>query len=107
MSRLGWCPQNPGRAIFTYATFAAILLYVAAAASVFTLRCTRPDLPRPYKVWGYPAVPAFFLTSVVAIAITGLIERPLESFSGLGVLALGIPAYYFWKHQGRRGGSEA
>jgi APA family basic amino acid/polyamine antiporter len=93
--------------LFTYSTFAVILLYAAAAASVFTLRRTRPDLPRPYKVWGYPAVPAFFLTSVVAIAITSLIERPLESFSGLGVLALGIPAYYFWRHKGRRGDSEA
>lgn len=93
--------------LFTYATFAVILLYVAAAASVFTLRRTRPDLPRPYKVWGYPAVPAFFLTSVVAIAITGLIERPLESFSGLGVLVLGVPVYYFWRHKGLRRDSKA
>lgn len=88
--------------IFTYATFAVILLYGAAAASVFTLRRTHPDLPRPYRVWGYPVVPAFFLASVVALVINTLVERPWESFSGLGVLALGIPAYFHWK----RGGHE-
>jgi APA family basic amino acid/polyamine antiporter len=85
--------------LFTYATFAAILLYTAAAASVFTLRRKRPDLSRPYKVWGFPVVPAFFLISLIAIAITALIERPLQSFSGLGVLALGIPAYYYWRRR--------
>jgi APA family basic amino acid/polyamine antiporter len=85
--------------LFTYATFAAILLYAAAAASVFTLRRKHPDLPRPYKVWGFPVVPAFFMISVLAIAITVLIERPLQSFSGLIILALGIPAYYYWRHK--------
>lgn len=88
--------------IFTYATFAVILLYGAAAASVFTLRRTHPDLPRPYKVWAYPVVPAFFLASVVALVINTLVERPWESFSGLGVLALGIPAYFYWNRGGRR-----
>ena len=86
--------------LFTYATFASILLYAAAAASVFTLRRKHPDLPRPYKVWGFPVVPAFFLISVIAIAITVLIERPLQSFSGLIILALGIPSYYYWRQKG-------
>ncbi len=85
--------------LFTYATFAVILLYAAAAASVFTLRRTRPDLPRPYRVWGYPMVPALFLVSVVAIAITSLIERPVEAFSGLAVLGLGVPVYYVWSRK--------
>jgi APA family basic amino acid/polyamine antiporter len=87
--------------LFTYATFAVILLYGAAAASVFTLRRTRPDLKRPYKVWGYPVVPAFFLGSVVALVINSLVQRPWESFSGLGVLALGIPVYFYWRRAGR------
>ena len=85
--------------LFTYATFAVILLYAAAAASVFTLRRARPDLPRPYRVWGYPIVPAFFLMSVVAIAITSLFERPVEAFSGLAVLGLGVPVYYAWSRK--------
>jgi APA family basic amino acid/polyamine antiporter len=50
-------------------------------------------------VWGFPVVPAFFMISVLAIAITVLIERPLQSFSGLIILALGIPAYYYWRHK--------
>ena len=87
--------------LFTYATFAVILLYGAAAASVFTLRRTRPDLKRPYRVWGYPVVPAFFLGSVVALVINSLVQRPWESFSGLGVLALGIPVYFYWRRAGR------
>ncbi|MBI4538370.1 MAG: amino acid permease [Gemmatimonadetes bacterium] len=85
--------------IFTYAMFAALLMYGAAATSVFTLRRTRPDLHRPYRVWGYPLIPALYLASIVAIAVNSLIERPLESFGGLGILALGVPVYLYWKRQ--------
>ena len=82
-----------------YATFAVILMYAAAAASVFTLRRTQPDLPRPYRVWGYPVVPAIFLISLVAIAITTLIEQPIEAFSGLAALGLGVPVYFVWSRK--------
>ncbi|MFQ5789390.1 MAG: APC family permease [Acidobacteriota bacterium] len=90
--------------LFTYTIFAAALMYAAAGASVFTLRRTQPHLPRPYRVWGYPLVPGFFLVSLAAVAINSLIERPIESFSGLGILTLGIPVYFYWSRQHRAPG---
>jgi APA family basic amino acid/polyamine antiporter len=79
--------------LFTYAMFSSLLLYAAAVASVFTLRRTRPDMPRPYRVWGYPVVPFLFLVAIGALIVNTLMERPVESLTGLGLLALGLPAY--------------
>ena len=93
--------------LFTYTIFAAVLMYMAAAASVFTLRRTQPNLPRPYRVWAYPFVPGFFLASLAGVAINSLIERPLESFSGLGILALGVPVYFFWSRRHRSPGASS
>ncbi len=87
--------------LITYTIFAAVLMYMAAAASVFTLRRTQPNLLRPYRVWAYPFVPGFFLVSLAGVAINSLIERPLESFSGLGILALGVPVYFYWSRRHR------
>ncbi|MFQ6038223.1 MAG: APC family permease, partial [Candidatus Aminicenantales bacterium] len=69
--------------IFTFAMFVAIAFWIAAAASVFTLRKKRPDLPRPYKTWGYPVVPAVFIVASTGILINTLIERPVEALAGI------------------------
>jgi len=83
--------------LFTYAMFAALLMYAAATASVFTLRRKRPDLERPYRVWGYPILPALYIAALAALALNTVVERPLESLSGLLILALGVPVYLFWR----------
>jgi APA family basic amino acid/polyamine antiporter len=85
--------------IVTYAIFIAIVFWVVAAASLFTLRKKYPDLPRPYKAWGYPVVPILFILASVGILLNTLLEKPVESLSGLGLIALGLPAYYFWKRR--------
>lgn len=83
--------------IFTFAMFMAIVFWIAATASVFTLRKKRPDLPRPYKTWGYPVVPALFILASLGILINTLLEKPVEALAGIILTALGIPAYYHWK----------
>jgi APA family basic amino acid/polyamine antiporter len=83
--------------IFTFAMFIAILFWIAATASVFTLRKKRPDLPRPYKTWGYPVVPAVFIIASTGILLNTLVEKPVEALAGLLLTVLGIPAYYYWK----------
>jgi APA family basic amino acid/polyamine antiporter len=86
--------------IFTYVTFAALIFYIAGAASIFTLRKKFPDLPRPYKSWGYPWVPVIFIVAITVLLINTLINKPVESLAGLGIVALGLPAYYYWMRKG-------
>lgn len=88
--------------LFTFAMFAAILMYAAATAAVFTLRRKRPDLPRPYRTWGYPWMPLAYLGALLLLAGNTLSERPVESLAGLGLLALGIPVYRYWRGQAKR-----
>jgi APA family basic amino acid/polyamine antiporter len=83
--------------LFTYVMFASILFMVLAGAAVFKLRRDRPDHPRPYRTWGYPVVPLVFIAGSTAFVINTLMERPVESFTGLGLLALGLPAYWYWR----------
>jgi APA family basic amino acid/polyamine antiporter len=81
--------------LFTYVMFASILFSVAAGVALFVLRRRRPDVPRPYRTWGYPLVPLIFVVGSAAFVLNTLIERPVESLAGLGLLVLGLPVYWF------------
>jgi basic amino acid/polyamine antiporter, APA family len=85
--------------LFTYVVFAALLFHVATGASVFVLRHTRPDAPRPYRVWGYPVVPVLFILASLLLVGNTLLERPRESVLGLVLVALGVPAYLYWRRR--------
>ena len=87
--------------LFTYVIFTSILFSVAAGFALFRLRRKMPEHPRPYRTWGYPLVPIFFIAGSIAFVANTLVERPIESMAGLGLLALGLPAYWYW--QGRQG----
>ena len=87
--------------LFTFTMFIGILFWIVATASVFTLRKKRPDLPRPYKTWGYPVVPAIFIIASTGILLNTLMEKPVEALAGLLLTALGIPAYYYWKRRSK------
>jgi len=81
--------------LFTYVMFSSILLHMIGAIGLFQLRRRRPDLPRPYRVWGYPFVPGVFILASMAFVANTLVERPKESLAGLGLLALGLPVYWY------------
>ena len=83
--------------LFTFAMFAGILFWVLAAAAIFTLRKKRPDLPRPYKAWGYPVVPLIFIVALSGILLNTLVRRPVESLAGVALMIAGIPIYFMWK----------
>lgn len=87
--------------LFTFAMFIAIAFWIAAAFSVFTLRKKFPDLPRPYKTWGYPVVPILFILASLGILLNTLIEKPIEALAGILFTALGIPVYFYWKRKQR------
>lgn len=83
--------------IITYSIFIAVVFWVVAAASLFTLRRKYPDMPRPYESWGYPVVPALFLLASVGILLNTLLEKPTESLLGIGLIVTGFPAYFYWR----------
>ena len=83
--------------LITLVVFVNFMLWIAAASTVFVLRKKQPDLERPYKVWGYPYVPAFFIIFSSAIMINTFIASPQQSLMGIGLTLLGIPAYLYWK----------
>ncbi len=83
--------------LFTYVVFVSVLFSLLGGLALFRLRRTRPDAERPYRVWGYPAVPALFILGALYMVINTLAERPTESLAGLGLLALGLPAFWSWK----------
>ena len=93
--------------LYTYVTFVIVLFHAATGAAVFVLRRTRPDAPRPYRVWGYPFVPAVFILPSLALVANTLAERPRESIFGVGILAVGLPAYAWWRRGSREVGSGA
>jgi APA family basic amino acid/polyamine antiporter len=75
--------------------FAAFIFYGATTLGVFILRKRMPDAPRPYRVWGYPVVPAVFIVFCVFLIGNTLIARPREAAIGLFLILLGIP-FYWW-----------
>lgn len=88
-------------ALYTYVVVVAFLFHAAIGAAVFVLRAKRPEWPRPYRVWGYPIVPAVFVLTSLGFVVNGLIERPTESLLGFGLLLLGVPAFIYWRRASR------
>jgi APA family basic amino acid/polyamine antiporter len=87
--------------LFTYVVFAAWVFYALTAFAVIVLRRKMPDLPRPYRVWGYPVVPLVFVTAAVWFLANMLREKPAEAGRGCLILLAGIPVYLFWKRRSR------
>jgi APA family basic amino acid/polyamine antiporter len=76
--------------------FAAFIFYGATAFGVFVLRRTMPDAPRPYKVVGYPFVPAIFVIFCVILIGMTLVNKTQEALWGLGLMLTGLPFYFIW-----------
>lgn len=93
--------------LFTYVVFTSVVFSLLGGLALFKLRLSRPAAERPYRVWGYPVVPAVFVLSAVALIANTLGERPRESLLGLGLLALGLPAYAYWKRRRPAAGEAA
>jgi APA family basic amino acid/polyamine antiporter len=85
--------------LYSYVIALVVFFHAATGAAVFVLRRTLPDRPRPYRAWGYPLVPALFVLASATLAVATLWSAPVESLLGLGVLALGLPAYAWWSRR--------
>jgi APA family basic amino acid/polyamine antiporter len=66
------------------------------AGGIFLLR-RRPGYAPAYRVWAYPWVPAVFVVASATIVVNRLVSDPLDSFAGLALVGLGVPAYFAWR----------
>lgn len=74
--------------------FGVLIFYALTILGVFVLRRNRPDLPRPYKAFGYPILPAIYIVVATALAFLLLLFETNFTLPGLAIILLGIPLYY-------------
>ncbi|HYF92458.1 MAG TPA: amino acid permease [Symbiobacteriaceae bacterium] len=80
--------------------FVGWLFYVCTMIGVLVLRRTRPEMPRPYRVWGYPVVPLVGIGAGLWILWSSLITDPRTALIGVGLTLTGFPVY-FWLRRSR------
>jgi APA family basic amino acid/polyamine antiporter len=88
-------------ALTDYAMFAVLIFVALAASSVFVFRRRMPEAERPYRTWGYPFVPVFFLVMAGLLIGNTFLAMPRQALAGLGLLALGLPFYWYWSRQNK------
>ncbi len=84
-------------ALYTKVIFSEFLFYALVTAGIFVLRAREPGLERPYRTWGYPAVPAIFVLLSALLLVNTFIEQRTDSLWGLVLVGAGVPAYFIWK----------
>lgn len=82
--------------LLDYTTFASLLFYIVTIAGIFILRKREPDAPRPYRVIAYPLLPVLYILLAAAVCLILLYTKPQNTWSGLFIVALGWPVYYFF-----------
>jgi APA family basic amino acid/polyamine antiporter len=83
--------------LFSLFIFAQWIFYALAVASAFGLRRKEPDLPRPYRAWGYPFLPAIFVLGAAALTVNLYVQRPFRSSIGLLLILSGLVFYRRWR----------
>jgi APA family basic amino acid/polyamine antiporter len=79
--------------LLTYVTFSSLGFNALTVMGLFALRRKQPGRARPYRTWGYPVTPAAYLVGAAFFLLYILIGDPLDALAGLGLVALGVPAY--------------
>jgi APA family basic amino acid/polyamine antiporter len=82
------------QALFSLAIFSEWFFYALTAATVFVFRHREPDTPRPYRVTGYPVVPALFILAAIVLLVFSFADQPRNSLIGTAVILAGIPLHY-------------
>jgi APA family basic amino acid/polyamine antiporter len=85
--------------LFELAVFAEWLFYMLTATTVFLYRKRHPEMARPYRVWGYPVLPAIFVLSAAAVLYSSFVGNLKGSLIGSGLILLGLPLYEWIRHK--------
>ena len=79
---------------FDLAVFAEWLFYMLTATTVFVYRRRHPDYPRPYRVWGYPVLPAVFVLSAAVVLVSSYATNWRVSLLGTALILIGLPVLW-------------
>jgi amino acid transporter len=89
--------------LITNVVFAQVLFYGLSSIAVLRLRRIAPQVPRPYRTWGYPVTPVLFAITALWLLGNTIIQSPRESAVGAGLILLGLPGFYYWRRAGAGG----
>ncbi|HEX8264458.1 MAG TPA: amino acid permease [Pyrinomonadaceae bacterium] len=84
--------------LLDYVVFAVLIFYILTIIGLFILRQKRPDVPRPYRAFGYPVVPALYIVAATVICLVLLFYKPATSLPGLAIVLTGVPVYFIWRN---------
>lgn len=84
-----------------YVIFGSWIFYALITSSIFLYRRKYPDLPRPYRAFGYPIVPIVFLLVAGWLLVTTVVSSPTQSLTGIFLIILGLPVYYYLTSRNR------
>jgi basic amino acid/polyamine antiporter, APA family len=83
--------------LLEFLVFAVVMFYILTILGLFVLRLRRPDMERPYRVFGYPVVPGLYLLLALFIEVQLLHYKPQYTWPGLAIILSGVPVYLFWQ----------
>jgi APA family basic amino acid/polyamine antiporter len=83
--------------LLDYVIFAVLIFFSLTILAIFVLRVKRPEIPRPYKAFGYPVIPALYIITTTFIMVILLIYKPTYTFPGLAIVIVGIPVFFIWR----------
>ncbi len=86
--------KKPFDMLTDYAMFGAIIFETLAVVSIFVLRRTHPDVPRPYRCPGYPVVPALYVLLPAFVLANMFTEQQVEAIAGMTFILVGVVVYY-------------
>jgi APA family basic amino acid/polyamine antiporter len=89
-------------AVLDFIQFALLFCSFFTVLGVIKLRITRPDLPRPYRAWGYPVTPVVFLLVTAFMMFYLFVERPLQSFLSILIMISGLLIFAVFRRQADR-----
>jgi APA family basic amino acid/polyamine antiporter len=83
--------------LLDFLIFAVVIFYILTLVGFFVLRWRRPEMPRPYRAFGYPVLPALYIVMAIFVEVQLLRYKPQYTWPGLIIVLLGIPVYLLWR----------
>jgi APA family basic amino acid/polyamine antiporter len=92
--------------LLDFLIFAVLIFYILTLGGLFVLRVKRPEMPRPYRAFGYPVLPLIYIAMAIFIEVQLLRYKPQYTWPGLIIVILGVPVYWIWKWRAEAGSGD-